>query len=197
MALEIPLDFASIACHVTPPGTGGEQIFTFGVAKEETSSWDDAAPQLATILNGFWTERASALYSLTHFTISIGAASPPYLTGDFPLGGAGGRSIVGPAPGTCVVVKKNTTTAGRTGRGRFFIPGIIDNDGVDLTGRLVGAELTDTQDAVSQLLQDINDADDLVDMRVLHDTTSPAAGPSHVVALVVRPLITWLRSREY
>jgi hypothetical protein len=192
----VPDGYLAVAMEITPPGSGGQQLVTFGVQVEDG---DPAAAtfQLVAILNGFWTDQACSDYSFDNLKITVGSAGPPYVTAETAGGGAGGRSGDCLPPAACVVVNKRSNQAGRSGRGRFFWPGLVKLSEQEVDGTIESGRYSDLQTAFTGLRQDIEDADNMTNMVLLHTDLSPFGDPGQVTFLTPRPLITWLRSREY
>lgn len=107
-------------------------------------------------------------------------------------GTATANTYLPPAP--AYVVSKNTGFAGRSQRGRLYLPGVQDNVGED--GVLDTTDQSNKQTAMTNLLAAV-DADASVDYCVLlHDEeTSVEATPTRITSFTVRSLIGTMRPR--
>ena len=197
MPLLIPTFFGDVVLHFTGPGDGGERIVTFGVGLTDPASPGEALTEVVSIVNGMYSSAASDDYAFLLAEMVIGSDAPPYNVIQLAGGGAGGLTLDDPPPGQCICVNKQTFTPGRQGHGRFFWPGSLDTGGIDESGLIEGGPLAALQSLFDTMLIDLEDADHITGMYVLHLAGSPVEDPSLVSALHVRQKVSWLRSREY
>ena len=86
---------------------------------------------------------------------------------------AGGISAQGTPPNVAALISKTTNVGGREGRGRFFLPGLPEND-VDESGLITVGHLGVLQPAMDSLLSDATTQD--VPLELLHNSTRNPSG---------------------
>lgn len=132
--MEIPEGFAQITHLFGGPGCPTGAACTYGVVNDDDTSADDLAEAAHTI----WTESILLHQTDVVDLLSTICKNGPEDTGamaqffDTNTGGEPGDST---GPNTAYLVKKNTSLGGRHGRGRFYIPGVKE-DQIDASGDL-------------------------------------------------------------
>lgn len=99
-------------------------------------------------------------------------------------------------PAVSLVVSKQTGLAGRSHRGRIYLPGVpetVINEG----GNLDGTYVTNMQTLFTALLGSINGDAAVDNMVLLHDSSTPGApAPDVITALTVRSPVGTMRPRQ-
>jgi hypothetical protein len=104
-------------------------------------------------------------------------------------GGAGTGNSGQVQPNMAILIRKNTSLGGRRGRGRLYWP--CAEGEVDGGGAVLGAKITDLQDAVDSWLSDLTASG--WTMQLLHDANPPL--PSTVTSLAVQATAATQRRR--
>lgn len=196
-----PPGFANVSVQLTLAGLTRPAFITFGVDCIDTD------PQI--IAGKVNTANAAAGSLMSVFDNSV---STPEIR--VSVGTDGGEDLVGQLtsvnvgatakttlPANCaVLVHKVTTRGGRRGRGRLFIPWIVDETSVDEAGLIAGAMITTLQSAMNTWRTAL--ASNGVPMYLLHDASVPGTAhpttpgaPNEVTALQVDKLISTQRRR--
>lgn len=98
-------------------------------------------------------------------------------------------------PAVAIVVTKRTGFVGKGNRGRFYLPGVVEEE-VSEGGFLEGTYLAELQSTMDTLLVAVA-ADPMVDsMVLLHDEESPALSPRLILELFVQPIVGTMRPRQ-
>lgn len=199
MALVIPGGYA--LASVTVVGTDGTSPFvtTCGINYNTVPGLDltDAANQV-------FQAYVQAFGALTFNNYTIQKASV-FVTGE---GGSGSvDSNVAPFQGLRVgprqepiamalIMRKNTAQFGRTGRGRMFIPGVLDEGNVTPSGSIEPATVGDFTAAGSVFFEQLADLPDApVQPFLLHNEGSPITAPTPITSFTPAPLVGWIRKR--
>lgn len=198
--------------RVIPPGTAECAIqfkhnsdpdpwyITFGV---DVSEYGGAFPVMAGSIAGRWMDTVGIFLShdvrLSGVRLTIGQDGPDNLTIFVP------RELQGPAnydmlPQNCaLLVQKQTATPGRKGKGRMYIPGILQEAKVNAVGGIDNTFLEDVQtqlDAFANLMNVGDVAVDPIPLLLLHnDYGSATPLPSSILALVGQSTIATQRRR--
>lgn len=125
--------------------------------------------------------------------VAAGTVNTVLATGATGVGLRVGSSVT---PNVAGAVTKRTLIAGRSGRGRMFIPWWLDETNVDEAGIINAASITNRQGDVDDLLNGIIGVANCEGMVLLHDSGSPLAGDSTLVTnLFVRDVVRTQRRR--
>lgn len=107
---------------------------------------------------------------------------------------AGTRTGVMNPPNVAILVSKRTSSGGRRGRGRLFLPWALLAGEADDVGVITGGVVTATQTAFTNFLAAL--ATDLHEMVLLHNTgISATPSPTPVTTLRVETLVATQRRR--
>lgn len=91
--------------------------------------------------------------------------------GVFTVASAGSLGTGTVPPQVALLVKKNTQFGGRKGRGRFYVPGLVETD-VDENGVVQGPDVAAWQDAMDDFHTQLN-TDDIPPLLLHNDATVP------------------------
>lgn len=132
--------------------------------------------------------------TLSHVTLSVGADGPSGSVDSDVAPAPGGSSGTFAPVAMAPVIRKVTNTLGRSGRGRMFIPGVIQEAGADTDGRLTTLFRTQLQTAVSNLYLELDDSSAGAQPYLLHSDgiTMP---PSFINSFLVTSQVGWIRGR--
>ena len=95
-----------------------------------------------------------------------------------------------------LIMRKNTAQFGRTGRGRMFIPGVLDEGNVTPSGSIEPTTI-DSFTVAGSIFETAlgNDPDGPVAPFLLHSDTSPVTAPTPISSFTPAPLVGWIRKR--
>jgi hypothetical protein len=113
--------------------------------------------------------------------------------GDFISGEGGGLGVAMTVPQCAVLISKQTAFGGRSGRGRFYMPGVTEAD-TDGSG-LLGEDYRDAVQAEFDTFLDFT-VSQLWPMVLLHGEDSPATEPYPVTSLAVQERTATQRRRN-
>ena len=194
----IPVDFALVSVIFPPqsPLPYGA-AFTFGVGVATPAGLTPAS--VATIVKNDLT--SSGMHNL--WAASVTPSKVVVKFGPNDTGGtgeaahteAGGETGATGAAATSILVRKNTSFGGRTGRGRMYVPGQSEG-AIDAGGFIQAATLADAQTRATAFLNDM-DAH-LGGMYLLHNEGGAGAAlpPRHVTSLTVESICANQRRRQ-
>lgn len=191
MGVFIPEGFGTASVRMQLPGESGPGYNVFGLEREGTLTALQTAQQWGDAINNAgspWTLLSNeVLTDQVEVRLKIGgelhvAAVALTVTG-------GDASAMAP-PQVSWLIKKTTGFAGRSNRGRFFLPGAVEG-AIDAGGALTPTALSNLQIAASQFLGDLGTLGQ--EMVVLHE--NPALTPRVVTALVVDARVATQRGR--
>lgn len=200
MTLVIPPGFGSAAL-VLEGGVGTSPfITTIGVDLSESGG--DYVAAANSVMNAYalaFIESTSPALTLTRCILSVGqdGGDQPTVESDlapFPGSGTGDFSPLSVA----LLLNKKTPVLGRKGRGRMFVPGVIKDNMVDISGRL-GNDTLDAFTSVANAMLDIlatgGELEPYVNVPavLLHSTASPV--PTPITALTAGAVVGTMARR--
>lgn len=191
--VSIPAGFAQVnyrfAGSALPTGaevTCGLALGTF------TGTPTDSANTARGAFVGSILTRLSNGISLTQTTVKWGPGDTGP-TGISSVAAAGGLGTSGASPAVCYLVRKLTLDGGRAGRGKMFLPGVVEGD-VGSDGAILPASAalmnTELDDFLAALI-----AGNLQAV-LLHGPDSPYSTPSGIVDMVVDGFAGTQRRRQ-
>lgn len=199
--------------RVIPPG--------FGEAKIIQKALGDPEPYICTLgvdLSGFtstFDNAAGRIMNAWRRTVLIGQSTSLTLVGcDLAVGQDGGDPVVYTAvsgatgevganmlPQNCaLLVQKRTELAGRSNRGRMYVPMILVESGVDNYGTIDADDRVDYQTQFTNFYLDLTEPDppDLwgpIQPVILHSGSASAQPPTPISRFSVEPVIATQRRR--
>lgn len=199
MTLVIPPGFGSAA--IVLEGGVGTQPFITTIGLDMTDAGGDYVAVANKVFDTYgvaFLESTSTDLSLTQVILSVGQDG-----GDQPTVSSDRAAVAGEATGdfaplsVALLLNKRTAFLGRKGRGRMFIPGVIKDNMVDISGR-VG---TTTIEAFNEILESwlaVLAAGEGIDAPaipavLLHSTATPA--PTPISAMTVGPIVGTMARR--
>lgn len=200
MARVIPPGFAEVGIQFKHNSDPDPWYVTFGI---DTSAYTFGYPSMATACGQNWMNTVGIFLSadvrMTGVRLTVGQDGPDNLTIFVPM------EIVGPAsydmlPQNCaLLVQKQTPQPGRKGKGRLYIPGVLQENKVNAVGGIDGTFLTDFQTQLDAFLTIMNEGEpglDPLPLYLLHNNYGAATPlPSSIVALVGQSTIATQRRR--
>lgn len=198
MAQIIPSDFGSAA--LVFESAQGTQPFITTLGINLSNAGDDYVGAANNVMGAYSTTFSTSWSSdltLTKCVLSVGSDGDgaPTVDSDAPSVPGTGSGEYLPLSNS-LLVNKRTAVLGRKGRGRFFLPGLLKDNMVDVSGR-VG---TTTLDAYNELLEEfmsklLSSGGLGVDTSpvLLHSVQFPV--PTPITSFVCAPLIGTIRRR--
>jgi len=169
----IPDGYAQVNWRFSGPNAPTGAEVTLGFAVEEGVMPVEMAVKARDNWIQWLSTMQTADISLTSVTCKFG----PNLTGASATVGAnqgGGQSVNPEVPQTALLVTKLTGAGGRAGRGRMFIPGIIESS-FDSSGTMVASQLLAWNNALDSWHTDML-SEAMVPV-LLHGADSPIPAP--------------------
>jgi hypothetical protein len=201
VALNIPPGFASVSLPLQHELLGRTAFITYGI---DISDWagdnvSAANAQVTSFIVGFGTDLDSQV-TVGPAILQVGQDPPPPLTVVGTTTDSGSETGAMPPPSVSLLVKKSTNLGGRQGRGRCFIPWVVQEAGVNDIGNLDGGTLSARQADATAWFEDLEDngvTAENTPVYLLHDEplVGPAPAPTIVVGLTVDQLVANQRRR--
>lgn len=210
MTLVIPPTYGQATFLFRGPGSEStDTVITLGVKRETEVAAPDPTPQemanrFRAAYETFHADRAVSAWVFEGVKLKYnnGGTMEDYeAMADVP----GGSSATPLPPNIACLVKKTTNQAGRTGKGRFFIPGILTADVVNGSGIISPTAIVNIQAKLAVLYADLKRLPvsgsldrNIATLHVLHNVTPniPVPGPpSTITGFAVTSKIGTQRSR--
>lgn len=202
MPLIIPPGYADVAVQLRAQGDPDPWYVTWGV---DCSGVDGDVPTIAGVSCGAFASvmtYMSNIVTLTGAAISVGQDGPQPIREFYPLttpiqGGGTSQKL----PQNCaLLVRKNSSGAGRRSRGRMFLPLVIAEGEVSNVGLIDGGSMPIVQAMANSFWAYLNGPPDppmSTPMVILHSSggVSEAGVPNVVTSLAVDPVIATQRRR--
>lgn len=170
----VPLGAANVFTCVVPDGTDPDDVLV-----PFTGAFEDVVALMTTAI------------AVTSILIKIGPdGTGPSAEFAVNLPGASASNAV--SPNTSVLVRKNTNRGGRSGRGRFYLPGLRE-DVVDSGGQIASGTVTSLQSAVDDFYADMIAGG--MPLVLEHGPLPPVVGADFLTSLTVAPKVATQRRR--
>lgn len=201
MAVQIPAGFGHAAVEIRNSGDPDPWYFTFGVLLDQYEENYEAAAEFiydaaVTFIGGDLSNTAAL--TGVKLTVGMGVADNLIVTySETTTGSSSGQKL----PSNCaLLVDKNTGIGGRKNRGRFFLPGILNENQVDMNGVIQPGVVGAFQTAANTFLDTLNTttvppADPNTPMTILHNAGGVVPTPTPVNSLSVQGIISTQRRR--
>lgn len=202
MTLVIPPGFGQAAVEMRSEFDPDSWFTTFGVDLSDAAG-DFSAAALGAVSafeNAFQLGFISNQVTITGIDLRVGQdGGPPLLVrvNRSAKGTAAGEKL----PQNCaLLVRKQTSRAGRTGRGRMYLPGVLNEGQVSQTGFLSPSEAALCEERVEIFLENLRDGSGgqvtPTPMVLLHNAGVPGGTtPTEVTSLVIDQQIATQRRR--
>lgn len=187
--------FADISCWILLASDPRQAAFTFGVAADgKTAEQVWTAVKDSLNLAGGIKTRLSTNATFARIRVSLATDGADDVVYDLPcsIGGSGGSANL--PPNCALLVHKRTQRGGRRGRGRLFMPWMLNEADVTENGSIGSAAVTAIQTAFTNWYVDLSARG--VPMYLLHQEGETAPGlPTAVTSLAIDPLVSTQRRR--
>lgn len=197
MALVIPENFMQVAINYDYGGGNKYAVTTFGV-----NDFEGALSPTETL-----DAASGAFFASFGDLTDAGVAFPPAIGTVTIPGGTlgtivGGITSIGMAagddrtpPAVAAVMRKGTARAGRAGRGRMFLPWILDEDNVGEDGSITSGQQTTLNDAADEFRGNLAAAG--LALVLLHNEgASGGTEPTLVTSLICETQVGTQRRRQ-
>lgn len=204
MTLVVPQQHAQVIHSFLTPGDPDPYAITYGVKITNPPvvalTENDLAEQLDNIFQTNLQAQISAPIGVAQTEIfwQQGAVGEPPAVGTYAGGWGGGNagatSIL--PQNSAFLLHKRTNRAGRTGRGRLYLPGVPEGS-VDNVGNVSPGTVTGLNTALASWVADILNASDFEYMCLFHDSLGSAAlvVPTPIASITCDPVIGTQRRR--
>jgi len=185
----IPTGFGQVTFQYLSTATPTGAAITFGF---ENIGSQTAAQCATDMVNSFTTSTLMSNFSSACATSNVRVKLGPDEDGPFadqPMSIGGGGAATCVSPNTALLVEKLTDLGGRQGRGRVFMPGLLESD-VASDGTILAASITNLNVDLASFLNLCAVAN--VPLMLLHGDTSP---PNLITALTCDPKAATQRRR--
>lgn len=196
----IPLGYASAAFILT--GSSGTAPFVTTVGVKSTGGsisdegWADLANELFDLYDTTLLADTSDKLVLDHVQVTFSAGGGVVSASSNAPTKAGRRTSASAPINIALLVNKFTNEAGRKGRGRMFIPGLLAQSSVSLDGTLSPADVTAYQGEVNAFFDGLaGGGTSGLDGAYLIHQGAGAGNPSPIIRAQVSPKIGSLRKR--
>lgn len=188
----IPSGFCEASVEINVPGDAGPAYVITGHDFGANVNPQVIADKLAVIWAASDTLRGnmSNSSSIERVIVRANYGGPDLFIGEAAIGVTGSSSGSATPPNVAFLYQKLSGLAGRTNRGRLYMPGVPEG-AVDGDGFLTAAALSNNQGLADTFLSKLA-ADDLV-LHILH--TSAAITPTEVNSLVAATKVATQRRR--
>lgn len=195
----IPLGFCSGALILTGGGGTPPFVTTIGlaatatigggtfvsVANELFDAYNDAF--MSATSNELTLERCDVTFPAGTGVVSVSSNRDPV---------AGGSTAVQAPLNVALLINKRTSTPGRNGKGRMFLPGILDARDPHLNGIISPAGVAAYQTKVDSFYNALQTTTgSLIDGAYVLHTSGPFEAPSKITSLSVSPKVGTMRRR--
>jgi hypothetical protein len=195
----IPVGFASVAVQFRNEGDPDPWYITWGADLSDAGGdYDGVAQTIITAVSDSITPSMNAATALTGVILRVGQDGGEPLTLPYAVNVTGSGTTAKLPQNCALLVSKITTRAGRTGKGRFFVPNVLSEADVNNVGVIDSGTRTDFQDAMNTLLGELEgpDTGPAAPMVLLHNTGAPGGTtPTPVLQLGVDTIIATQRRR--
>lgn len=187
--------YAECSIEMTLTGMNRPAYTTFGVDPTETDpNLIGAAIGGSLAAAGSFASRLDNAVVITGVRVSLGTDGGGDIVGWHPMALSGTGIFSPPPPNVAILVHKRTGRGGRRGRGRMYLPWYVSEADIDEMGKLTGATLTATQNAMNTWRSALASAQ--MPMVLLHNAGVTSPGPPDVVTtLQVDPMVGTQRRR--
>lgn len=190
-----PPGFAECSYEFRQVGLTRPAYVTFGIDPSDTDPGVIALSLQACFLAaGSWKTILDSTATLTAIRVSLGTDGSGDLVTVFSTNQVGGMAALTTPPNVAMLVHKSTARGGRRGRGRMYLPWVLQSTQVDEGGTINAAAITTATAAMSAWRTALTTA--LCPLVLLHGigkTSIPA--PDAVTSLSVDRLVGTQRRR--
>lgn len=201
MSLVIPPGFGSAAFIFTGPVGTEPYVTTLGV--DLSAAGGDFVGAANTIkssfksaLDNFWSKELV----LDRVTLAVGQDGPGGSVDSSTSPYSSTRAGNNPPTAMSAIARKVTNELGRSGRGRMFLPGFLNEAAVDESGRIDSGSIAAIGNGMNDFLALLTDPEPSTWMVptpavLLHGPSIPPKAPSPITAFQIAPVVGWIRGR--
>ena len=197
MTLSIPPGYAEIGIGMKHPADPDPWVTTFGVAwAPDILTGTDYLGGIVAAFSNAWKATLSSSVAIVLGTARIGqdGGDPVTLSINRNISG---ESSAAKLPQNCaLLVQKQTALGGRKGKGRMFLPGMLNESKVDAVGAIDADFVSDLQITADLFLENLGRSEpggwDAAPMVLLHNSSEL---PTLVDGLRISPVIATQRRR--
>lgn len=201
MALIIPTGFAQVLLPITHALSSRSALVTWGIdISSAGGDYVQVADDMVGVFETAWGTEMDSQATYGPATLRVGQDGGDPLSIEGSQTETGAETAAMQPPNVALLVKKSSATGGRKGRGRMYIPWVLQDAAVDDVGIIGGASLTTYQGDATAFLSDLElGTSGTYDtpMVILHDTSGAGAepAPSVVTGLLVDSMVANQRRR--
>lgn len=200
MSLVIPPGFGSAAFVLT--GTPGTQPYVTTLGLDLSEYGGDFVLAANTAKAAYFAAFSAVTSSnlvLDRVTLTVGSDGPGGSVDS--TSGPAAMTRTGSFPPTALsaIARKSTSVLGRRGRGRMFLPGVVNEDQVDQDGSITNAGRTAVQGALNTFFNELVTPTDPGALPLppvlLHGPGLPVLPPTPIEGFTVSDTVGWVRGR--
>lgn len=198
MPLVIPNDCANWTLTLTNASGGASSRSSVSLAMRHAANLTQAdVGRIANLLRDGLAPRYDNSWLLGPTHVVENQGGPPFNVWDDTGTEAGTHAVAAYAPpAIALIITKQTGLAGRSFRGRLYMPG-VDEDNIDETGAINGAEVNAWQTSIDNLRTALLADAAVDDLILLHSEGNPNAGiPTVITSFTVRNIVGGMRPRQ-
>lgn len=197
MPIVLPLGFAQVIVPFHHRDLAREAIITFGVEFDGNS--ESPTAQCDTIFGVFMDTIGAVVtneVTIGPVRMSLGTTTEEHLAVSGTQSGAGGVETKVEPGNIALLVHKITDRGGKRGRGRFYLPWVVDESGVSEIGMIASASVNDFNVICRDFLVQMGDSAQGMPLCLIHGTSGPGSDfPTRITGLVCDPMIGVQRKR--
>jgi hypothetical protein len=201
MTLVVPVGHASVVQSLSLAGDSEPMALTYGVKIDALSAIDpnSMASNLRSAFVSSMSPFFNPLFTIGQCQIYWQFSAPPTP----PLVGTGSGATAGTGTAgtlipqnTAFLAHKRTAYAGRSGQGRFYLPGVYESQ-VNNIGQVDSGVITALNTSLAAFRNAVRAAADVEEMVLFHDSAGAAAGelPYFITSLDTDPVVATQRRR--
>jgi hypothetical protein len=142
MALIIPVGFAQVILPMKHSALARTAVITYGIdVTDAAGDFAVAADDQVLKFDNAWTSELDSNVTVGPATLRVGQDGGDPLAVEGSVTAAGDESAAMLPPNCNLLVKKSTSLGGRRGRGRCFIPWVVQDAACDEVGNIDGTSL--------------------------------------------------------
>jgi hypothetical protein len=194
--LVIPLGFAQCIVPLNHLGYSRTAVITFGIRNETGAELDAAeADDVFAAVNGGLLAGMDGEVEKGPITLYVGTATGENLVVTGSVTDNAATNIATPSPQVAVLVQKRTARGGGRGRGRMYVPWMLNDGTIDDLGRIDAGTVTLRQaDADATLASLVTNQTPMVVLHSSGGVTTPGV-PDTVTALTIDSVVSTQKRR--
>lgn len=198
MGVSIPVGYASAAIIFTGSFGTAPYVTTLGLDIGDVGgAFVDAANRVLGTYQDNFADITTENMNISQCVLTIGSDGGSGSVVSSGIGVVGGASAASDAVAMAAVVRKNTATLGRHGRGRGFLPGVLRETDVGFAGTIDLVPKGTIESRYNAWLQDLADTEGpgpIMIPVVLH-SEGVEMEPSPILSATCRTKVGWVRGR--